>query len=131
MKRVSMLMAVALCTVASLSFSQTAQTTASKSSQGISDEDLKKYAMTMDSVQVMQATLQQIIAENVQKNTVMEVPRYNQLFKIANDEQKLTEANVTAEERAFLKEINELKDYNMKRINAAYQALVKDYVGVK
>jgi Skp family chaperone for outer membrane proteins len=103
-----------------------AQTTTS-----ISDEDLKKYAATMDSVKVMQETLTQIVAENVQKNQVMPVSRYNELFKIANDEAKLAAANATEDEKAFLKEIAALREYNIARINSTYQSLAKDYVGAK
>ena len=131
MKRVSMLMAVALCTVASLSFAQTAQTSTTKSSQGITDEDLKKYAMTMDSVKGMQLTLNDIIAEMVQKNTVMSVQRYNELFKIADDQAKLSEKQATPEEVKFLKEIADKRTEEMARVNATYQGLVKDWVGVK
>lgn len=97
----------------------------------ISDDDLKKYALTLDSVKVMQETLVKIITENVQKNTVMPVSRYNELYKIATDSAKLTAANATAEEKAFLKEITDLRQYNFDRINKAYQALAKDYVGLK
>jgi hypothetical protein len=106
-----------------LSFAQT--------TPSISDEELKKYAQTMDSVKVMQQTLTQIITENVQKNTVMTVVRYNQLFKIVNDQAQLTAANATAEEIAFLKEIADLRQLNIDRINTTYQALAKEYVGLK
>ena len=97
----------------------------------ISDDDLKKYAVALDSVKVMQETLVKIISENVQKNTVMSVSRYNELFKIADDAAKLTAANTTPEEKAFLKEIADLRQYNHDRINKVYQALAKDYVGLK
>lgn len=98
---------------------------------GISDDDLKRYAITMDSVKVMQETLTQIITETVQQNTVVEVPRYNQLFKVSADEAKLTEAKATAQEKEFLKEVADLRQYNISRINSAYQALAKEYVGLK
>jgi Skp family chaperone for outer membrane proteins len=104
-----------------------AQTTAPK----ITDEDLKKYAKTQDSIKVMQETLTQIIAQNVQQNTVMPVARYNELYKIANDQAKLTAAQATQAETEFLKEIADLRQYNIERINATYQALAKDYVGLK
>jgi hypothetical protein len=110
------------------------KTTTTKSTAkpaAISDEDLKKYAMTMDSVKGMQETLQQIIAEQVQKNTVMKVERYNQLFKIAEDQAKLAEAQATPEEIAFLKELADLRTLNVARINSTYQALAKEYVGLK
>jgi hypothetical protein len=108
-----------------------AEKTAATTKAAITDDELKKYALTMDSVQGMQETLQQIIAEHVQKNTVMSVERYNQLFKIAKDQAKLAEAQATAEERAFLQEIEDLKALNLGRINSTYQSLAKEYVGLK
>lgn len=102
-----------------------------QSTTAISDEDLKKYAVTMDSVAGMQETLRQIVAETVQTNKVITVERYNQLFKIANDEAKLTEAQATPEEKTFLKQVEDLRTVNIGRINATYQALAKDYVGLK
>ena len=97
----------------------------------ITDEDLKKYAVTMDSIEGMQNTLREIVAETVRANTVMPVTRYNELFKIAEDQAKLKEANATPEEIAFLKQIDDLRKVNIERINATYQALAKDYVGLK
>lgn len=97
----------------------------------ITDEDLKKYAITMDSVKDMQASLNKIVSEKVQKNTVMSVTRYNELFKIIADDAKLTAAKATPEEIAFIKQIETLRQENIARINATYQALAKDYVGLK
>src|SRR6476620_5615426 len=97
----------------------------------ITDEDLRKYAITMDSVKGMQETLQAIIAEMVQKNTVMKVQRYNELFKIADDEEKLTAAQATDDEKQFLKDVAEKRKEETARINATYQGLAKDYVGLK
>jgi len=102
-----------------------------QTSNEISDEDLKKYAVTMDSVQAMQVSLQELVAETVRANTVMPVPRYNELFKITKDEAKLKEANATPEEIAFLKQISDLRAVNIERINSTYQSLAKDYVGLK
>ncbi len=107
----------------------TKATTASKAT--FTDEDLKKYAVTMDSVKGMQLTLNEIIAEMVQKNTVMPVQRYNELFKIADDQAKLAEKQATPEEVKFLKDVADKRAEEMARVNATYQALVKEYVGVK
>jgi hypothetical protein len=102
-----------------------------QTSSEITDEDLKKYAVTMDSVQAMQESLRTIVAETVQQNEVMPVSRYNEIFKYTDDEAKLKEANATPEEIAFLKQIADLRKVNIERINAAYQSLAKDYVGLK
>lgn len=97
----------------------------------ISDSDLEKYALTMDSVKVMQATLIQIITESVQKNSIMTVARYNELSKVSGDTTKLKAANGTTEEIAFIKEIADLRQYNNARITSAFQFLAKEYVGLK
>ena len=102
-----------------------------QTSSEITDDDLKKYAVTMDSVEAMQETLREIVAETVRSNTVMEIARYNEIFKFTDDEAKLKEANATPEEIAFLKQIADLRKANIERINAAYQSLAKDYVGLK
>jgi hypothetical protein len=126
MKMLNFILAGMLVLLASLS---QAQTTTTK--PAFTDEDLKKYAITMDSVKGMQLTLQEIITEMVQKNTVMSVQRYNELYKVAGDEAKLTEKNATAEEKKFLKDVSDKRTEEMARVNATYQGLVKEYVGVK
>jgi len=123
MKIIAVLICLSLTIVTLGVYAQTAA--------GVSDDDLRKYAITMDSVKVMQETLTQIITENVQKNTVMPVSRYNQLFKLTGDQAKLQEANATPAEIAFLKEISDLRQFNIDRINATYQALAKEYIGLK
>ncbi|HEX8038968.1 MAG TPA: hypothetical protein VF490_07440 [Chryseosolibacter sp.] len=123
MKITKVLMACLLMLAAVVSKAQT--------TEKITDEDLKKYAVTMDSVEAMQQTLREIVSTTVQKNTVMPVARYNELFKIIDDEAKLKATNATPEEIAFIKDINALREENIKRINATYQALAKDYVGLK
>jgi hypothetical protein len=97
----------------------------------ISDEELRKYAVTMDSIDGMKATLTTIIAEMVQKNEVMSVARYNELFKIAKDEAQLAQKQATPEEIAFLKDVEAKREEEVARINMNYQALAKDYVGLK
>lgn len=128
MKLYRLLMAALVMCVASA----TAQTkTAAKSKADFSDEDLKKYAITMDSVKGMQQTLIAIITEMVQQNKVMTVQRYNELFKITSDPAKLNEAKATPEEIAFLREVEDKRVEENARINATYQGLAKEYVGAK
>lgn len=133
MRLLTIFMAMVCIVFANTSNAQTTKASATKSSttQSFTDEDLKKYAITMDSVKGMQLTLNDIITEMVQKNTVMSVQRYNELFKIADDQAKLAEKQATPAEIQFLKDINDKRAEEMKRVNATYQGLVKEYVGVK
>ncbi|HTF16611.1 MAG TPA: hypothetical protein VK658_00990 [Chryseolinea sp.] len=95
------------------------------------DEDLKKYAIAMDSVKGMQESLNQSVTEMVQKATIMQVPRYNELFKIISDSTKLVAANAKPEEVAFVKEVAKKRTDETAKITATFQALAKDYVGLK
>lgn len=124
MKRLKFLLPVLMITVISVGRAQT-------TTPSFTDEDLKKYAITMDSVKGMQQTLTAIISEMVQKNTVMSVARYNELFKIMDDQAKLAETKATAQEIQFVKDVADTRAENLTRINSAYQALAKDYVGLK
>ncbi len=61
----------------------------------------------------------------------MPVTRYNELFKLQDDSTKLKAAGATPEEVAFLNQISDLRKVNIERINATYQDLAKNYVGLK
>ncbi len=95
------------------------------------DDDLKKYAITMDSVKDMQETLNETITQMVQTTTVMEVPRYNELFKIIDDPAKLASAGAKPEEIAFAKEVAQKRSDESARITATFQSMAKEYVGLK
>jgi hypothetical protein len=134
MRLLTILLAMMCFLSANMTQAQTTKSTTkstSSSKASFTDEDLKKYAVTMDSVKGMQLTLNDIIAEMVQKNTVMPVQRYNELFKIADDQAKLAEKQATPAEIQFLKDVADKRTEEMARVNATYQALVKEYVGVK
>ena len=113
-----------LLTITTISRAQTA-------TPSFTDEDLKKYAITMDSVKGMQQTLSTTITEMVQKTTVMKVERYNELFKIIDNEAKLAEVKATPEEIAFVKEVAAKRTEETAKISATYQAMAKEYVGLK
>lgn len=107
-----------------------AQAQNSKAGAQYSDEDLQKYAVTMDSIQGMQQTLQQIVAEQVQNSTSISVQRYNELFRMADNKEQLTSAGATEAEIDFLTHLSDLRTWNIERINSVYQDLAKEYVGL-
>ncbi|MEQ8424620.1 MAG: hypothetical protein RIA63_07905, partial [Cyclobacteriaceae bacterium] len=76
----------------------------------ISDEDLTKYAVAMDSIENMKGTLIETISEMVKSNENVSASRYNELNKIIDDEAKLTEAEATPEEIEFVKSVAIKKD---------------------
>jgi len=124
MKQMRLLIPVILLAVTTIARAQTTPA-------AFTDEDLKKYAITMDSVKGMQESLNNTITEMVRKNTVMKVERYNELFKIMGDEAKLAEAKATPEEIAFVKSVAAKRVEESSKITATFQKLAKEYVGLK
>jgi len=94
-----------------------------------SDEELKKYAVAMDSIDDMKTDLLKSISEFVKNNDKISGARYNELSKIINDEQKLAEAKATPEEIAAVQEVLDQKNEGTAKIQETFQSLAKDYVG--
>lgn len=95
----------------------------------VTDEELKKYAVTMDSINDMKASLLEEINAMVKENNKMTNARYNELSKIISDEAKLAEAKATAEEIAFIKQVVEKKNEGTNEINQTFQSMAKEYIG--
>lgn len=98
-------------------------------SSAVSDDELQRYAVMMDSIDEMRVSLLSEISDMVKNNERITVSRYNELSKIAEDQEKLTAANATEDELAALKEIQDKKDSGTVKINDAFKALAKEYVG--
>lgn len=97
----------------------------------INDEELKKYAIAMDSIEHMKARLIEIISDMVKGNENMSGARYNELSKLADDEAKLAASGATAEEIDFVKAVAVRKAEETAKINSTFQSLAKDYIGAK
>jgi hypothetical protein len=95
----------------------------------VTDEELKKYAVAMDSINELQLVLAGSIKEMVTGNTSVSAQRYNELFKIIGDATKLQEVNATPEEIQFVKDVIAKRDQGTAKIKETYQLLAKDYVG--
>lgn len=95
----------------------------------VTDEELKKYAVAMDSINDMTEQLKMTLAEKVKSNDKITGTRYNQLSGIINDEARLAEAKATPEEIAFVKEVQTLKLEETAKIQQTFQSLAKEYVG--
>lgn len=95
----------------------------------VSDEELKKYAVAIDSINTMKASLLNEIKGMVESNDSMTNARYNELSKIMNDEAKLKEANATEAELKFMKEVAQYKTDGTAKITETFQLLAKEYVG--
>lgn len=97
----------------------------------ITDEDLRKYAVAMDSIENMKTHLIETITEMVKGNEEVSAARYNDLSKIIDDEAKLKEAEATPVEIEFVKSVAAKKEEETTKINEAFQSLAVDYIGAK
>jgi hypothetical protein len=102
---------------------------AQNQSATISDDELKKYAITRDSIDDMKETLMKELTAMVQTNSKVKVARYNELSKIIGNEAELTKANATPEEIAFVKEVAAKREQGTAKIQEMLQTMAKDYVG--
>jgi hypothetical protein len=105
------------------------QEQASQQQDQVTDEELKKYAVAMDSINDMKASLLAEINDIVKEDGKMTNARYNELSKIANDPAMLAQAKATPEEIALLKKVAEKKNEGTVEINNTFQALAQEYVG--
>jgi hypothetical protein len=109
----------------------TSATVASADTAAISDEDLKKYAIVMDSVDGMKQALLTQISTKIKSNGKIKIARYNQLSKAIDDEAKLQELKATPDEIAFVKEVAALKTEGAAKISDQVETMANDFVGVE
>jgi hypothetical protein len=104
--------------------------TDSASSATITDEDIRKYAEVMDSVNAMKQELLGEITDKVKGNPKITVSRYMELSKANGDEAKLAQLKATPDEVAFVKEVGDFKNEGASKISENFQTLVKQ-IGVE
>lgn len=109
--------------------SSTDSTSVGSADDTITDEDLRKYAVVMDSVESMKQTLLSSISSKIKSNGKMKIARYNQLSKAVDDEAKLKELKATPEEIAFVKEVGTMKQEGAAKISETVESLANDFVG--
>ncbi|HMP99904.1 MAG TPA: hypothetical protein PKC24_09000 [Cyclobacteriaceae bacterium] len=97
----------------------------------VTEEELKNYAIAMDSIENMKAALIETISELVRNNEVISGNRYNELSKIINDESKLAAAEAKPDEIAAVKEIIAKRDEETQKINETFQSLAREFIGAK
>ncbi|MDH4057513.1 MAG: hypothetical protein OEU76_02055 [Cyclobacteriaceae bacterium] len=102
---------------------------AQDASESVTDEELRKYAVVMDSVDHMSKNLLETITELVMSNDQISAARYNDLNKIIDDEAKLKEAEATPEEIAAVKEVVKRKEEETAKIQEIFMTLATEYVG--
>jgi hypothetical protein len=97
----------------------------------ITDEELQKYAIAMDSIDQMKAAILVEMNTMVKSNENIKGARYNDLHGAINDEAKLAELKATEEEIAFVKSVIAKKEEMTANVQTTFQSLAKDYIGAK
>lgn len=95
----------------------------------ISRDELKRYAVMMDSIDVLKKNLFHEISDMVKNTDSISVTRYNELSKIADDSLALVEANATPEEIGVIKKVQAHKVDGTSEIQAAFKEMATGYVG--
>jgi hypothetical protein len=95
----------------------------------VTDDELMKYAVAMDSIDNMTKSLLATITEMVKSSDQVTAARYNELSKLIKDENKLAEANATPEEIEAVREIVSKKEEETGKINQTFQTLAREYIG--
>ena len=98
----------------------------------ILDEDLKNYAMIMDSLDVLKTNIKKDFNVMIKAEELMKGGRrFNEIKSAKGDEAKLKELNVTEEELAVYNKIQEAKKAKEKELSVTYNTLIKEKLGAK
>jgi hypothetical protein len=95
----------------------------------ITDDQLKKYAIAMDSIETLKSQLTSTLTKVAKGNSKISAERYTTLVPIANDAAKLAEAKATPEEIAYMKQAVITRNEETIKFQKAFQSLVSEYVG--
>lgn len=95
----------------------------------ITDEDLKKYAVTMDSLDAMKENVKDVMSDMLKSNEDITIARYNELNDAIGDEAKLEELEATEDEVAFIQAVIDKKEELTAEIKPTLSTMVKDYIG--
>ena len=92
-------------------------------------DELKNYAVLMDSIEDMRQSLLDDMSESIKNNDQITAARYNDLSKIIEDSVKLKEASATELEITAIKKVISDRDKGAAQIQDTFKVLVKDLLG--
>jgi len=94
----------------------------------VTDEELHKYAVLMDSVEAMKENVKTELEVMVDNNEEMTKARYNDLIKVIDDEEKLAGAEATEAEIAFINSVVARKEALTDTISSRFKTIATEYV---
>lgn len=98
-------------------------------SSTISDEELKQYAIVMDSINDLTEQLKGTLSKLIKNNPKISETRYNQLSQLGNDQEKLKAAKATPEELEAIQEINQKRTEETIKLSEALKSLTTEKLG--
>jgi hypothetical protein len=104
-------------------------TVSGQDSEAVTDEELKNYAVLMDSIVDMRQSLLFDMSESIKNNDQITASRYNDLSKIIEDSVKLKAVSATEAEIAAIKKVISDRDKGAAQIQETFKVLVKDLLG--
>ena len=103
--------------------------TLSLRAQEISIAELKKYIVTMDSIETLKDQLSVTINNLSKGNDKITPQRFSELSPIITNETKLAEAKATPDEIAYVKKAAATRTEETKKFQKSCQAIIDDYIG--
>ena len=100
-----------------------------QSEEAITDDELKNYAVVMDSIEDMRKSLLDNMSDAIKNNDQITAARYNELSKIISDSVKLQTVNATDAEINAVKKVITDRDEGAAKIQDTFKSLVKDLLG--
>lgn len=95
----------------------------------VTDTDLKKYVLVMDSIETLKSQMTYKINKLATGNSKISPARFNALMPIVNDQAKLTEVKATPEEIAYVKKAANIRDEETIKFQQTFQSLIINYMG--
>ena len=95
----------------------------------VTDADLKKYIVVMDSIETLTNQLTHKMNKLAAGNSKISASRFNTLMPVITNQAKLTELKATPEEISYVKKAAAIQDEETRKFQRVYQSLINDYMG--
>lgn len=103
--------------------------TSALSSAQVSDLELKKYVVVMDSITTLKNHLTAKMNDLATSNSKISPSRFNALMPVIDNQVRLTELKATPDEIAIIKKVAAVRDEETRKFQQTYQSLITGYIG--
>ena len=103
--------------------------TSTLSNAQITDIELKKYIVVMDSIETLKNQLTAKMNNLATSNSKISPGRFNALMPVVDNQEKLAELKATTDEIAIVKKAAAIRDEETRKFQQTYQSLITGYIG--